>query len=213
MSNAYKIELYLRRAVPEQLKIMIRAAKLLFSAAPPAAPDIPQHLLTDCKMLSSRFDFLHHVEKGGSICELGTLRGDFARSILAIAEPRTLSLVDVNIENCAADVLAHPVVKQHKMLSTDFLQTIPDETFDLIYVDADHSYQAVKADIHAAKSKVKVGGLLAFNDFARIVRPGLGQFGVHQAVCEFMVEDKWPMVYFCFQGEALYDVVLRRPAI
>jgi hypothetical protein len=69
----------------------------------------------------------------------------------------------------------------------------------------------VVQDIAAAKGRVRPGGLLIFNDFARIVRPGFGVFGVHQAVCEFLAADGWPVAFFCFQGEALYDIALRRP--
>ena len=40
--------------------------------------------------------------------------------------------------------------------------------FDLIYIDADHSYPAVCNDIDHAVPKLRPEGLLAFNDFARI---------------------------------------------
>lgn len=43
------------------------------------------------------------------------------------------------------------------------------------------------------------------------MRPGLGLLGVHQAVCEFAVAGGWPFAFFCLDGEALYDVALRRP--
>jgi hypothetical protein len=54
--------------------------------------------------------------------------------------------------------------------------------------------------------------MLVFNDFARIVRPGFGVFGVHQAVCEFAVRSGWPVAFLCLNGEALYDIALRKPA-
>jgi hypothetical protein len=53
--------------------------------------------------------------------------------------------------------------------------------------------------------------MLVFNDFARIVRPGFGIFGVHQAVCEFAVRSGWPVAFLALSGEALYDIALRRP--
>jgi hypothetical protein len=81
----------------------------------------------------------------------------------------------------------------------------------MIYVDADHGYQAVRDDIAGAAPKVKPGGYLIFNDFARIIRPGFGVLGVHQAVCEFAATNGWPVAFFCLQGEALYDIALRRP--
>ena len=39
-----------------------------------------------------------------------------------------------------------------------------DEVCDFVYIDADHSYEAVKADIEAWLPKVKVGGVLAGDD-------------------------------------------------
>lgn len=208
----YRASLVVRRLLPESVKLGWRAVRLLAMAAPASAPALPQHLLDDCRVLSDRLRMLDHVPQGGVICELGTLKGDYSRAILERTQPRALHLVDVTFEACAADVLAHPAVTRHEMLTTTYLAGCADECFDMIYVDADHSYAAVSADIAAAAPKVKRGGLLAFNDFARIIRPGLGQFGVHQAVCEFMARENWPMVFFCMNGEALYDVALRRPA-
>jgi SAM-dependent methyltransferase len=207
----YRTELAIRRATPEQLKLFVRAARLI-RPAPAGAPPIPQHLLDGCVMLSDRLAMLDRAPKGGMVCELGTLRGEFARDILARVGPAELHIVDVDLSNCAPDVKADPRVRLHEAMTTDFLAGCPPQMFDMVYVDADHSYAAVHADIAAARDKVKPGGLLAFNDFARIIRPGLGQFGVHQAVCEFMVAEGWPMAFFCMNGEALYDVALRRPA-
>jgi SAM-dependent methyltransferase len=206
----YRTELAVRRAVPEPLKAVWRAARLLRSA-PPAAPELPAELLDECRVLSTRMHMLDQLGKGGVLCELGTQRGLFAKEILARTAPRELHLVDITFSLCDAELLKNPVIHPHEMMTTSYLATAPDAHFDMVYVDADHSYEAVRADAAAAASKVKPGGLLAFNDFARIIRPGLGQFGVHQAVCEFMVEHRWPMAFFCMNGEALYDVALRRP--
>jgi SAM-dependent methyltransferase len=207
----YRLELALRRALPEPVKAAGRALRLMLQPVPPPAPAVPQHLLDGCRLLADREAFLDHVPPHSRICELGTYRGDFARVILARAHPRELHLVDVSFAICAGDVLTHPAVITHATTTAAFLTGAEPESFDLIYVDADHSHAAVSADIIAAMDRVRPGGLLAFNDFARIVRPGLGVFGVHQAVCEFMVRSGWPMVFFCLHGEALYDVVLRRP--
>jgi predicted O-methyltransferase YrrM len=98
------------------------------------------------------------------------------------------------------------------MMTTAFLESQGSADFDWIYVDADHSYEAVVADIAAALPRVKPGGMLVFNDFARIVRKGFGVFGVQQAVAEFAVRSGWQVAFFCLNGEALYDIALRRPA-
>jgi Methyltransferase domain len=208
--RGYRAELLLRRILPEGLKTLGRLARLAFQPAPPPAPAIPQAQLEGCQVLNDRVEILRRLPRGGRVCELGTWRGDFARLILDIVQPDELHLVDVSFEHCRADVLAHPAVHRHETTTTGFLGASDTADFDWIYVDADHGYEAVVADIAAAMARVKPGGLLVFNDFARIVRPGFGVFGVHQAVCEFAVREGWAMAYLALNGEALYDVAFRR---
>lgn len=207
----YRAELRLRRLLPEGVKSLGRLARLAFRPPPPPAPDIPQAQLDGCRLVSSRPEMLRHFPKGGRVCELGTWRGDFARMILDVVEPEELHLVDVSFAPCRADVLADARVRRHETTTTAFLASPEAGDFDWIYVDADHSYEAVAADIAAAAPRVKPGGMLVFNDFARIVRPGFGVFGVHQAATEFAVRSGWPVAFFCLNGEALYDIALRRP--
>ena len=49
-----------------------------------------------------------------------------------------------------------------------------------------------------------------FNDFAHIDYD-FGQYGVHRAVIDFALEARWPMAFFAFSEDALYDVALRKP--
>jgi SAM-dependent methyltransferase len=185
--------------------------RLAMRPPPPPAPPIPQAQLEGCRVLTDRVEMLRRLPKGGIGCELGTFRGDFARLMLDIAQPEALHLVDVSFAACRADVRQDPRVRCHAMLTTRFLALPETPLFDWIYVDADHRYAAVKADIAAAKQRVKPGGLLMFNDFARIIRPGFGVFGVHQAVCEFAAAEGWEVAFLCLDGEANYDIALRRP--
>jgi hypothetical protein len=210
--RGYRAELFLRRAVPEGLKTVARLARLAFQPPPPPAPPIPQGQLEGCVLLADRSEMLRRFPRGGRVCELGTYRGAFARMILQTVRPDELHLVDVSFALCARDVLDHPAVQRHETTTTAYLGSSAEADFDWIYVDADHGYEAVVADIAAAKGRVKPGGLLVFNDFARIVRPGFGVFGVHQAVCEFAAAEGWPVAYLSLNGEALYDIALRRPA-
>ena len=43
----------------------------------------------------------------------------------------------------------------------------PDKYFDLVYIDADHRYEAVSQDIKAWMPKVKDGGILCGHDYYR----------------------------------------------
>ena len=209
--RAYRLELAIRRALPEGLKQYWRLGRLALRPDAPFAPAIPQAQLEGCKLLTDRIEMLRRLPQGGVVAEIGTYKGDFARAMLDIMQPARLHLADVTFSLCRADVLADPRVVQHEGLSVPFLQSCADSSFDMIYVDADHGYDAVRADIAAAAPKVKPGGYLAFNDFARIIRRGFGVLGVQQAVSEFAVASGWPVAYFCLEGEALYDIALRRP--
>jgi SAM-dependent methyltransferase len=208
----YRLELALRRALPESFKSLWRLGRLALQPVPPSAPPIPQSQLEGCQLLTSRIEMLRRLPQGGVVAEVGTYQGDFARAILDIMAPSRLHLADITFSLCRGDVLADPRVQKHEGLSLPFLQSCADASFDMIYVDADHGYEAVRADAAAAAPKVKPGGYLIFNDFARIIRPGFGVLGVHQAVCEFAVSSGWPVAFFCLEGEALYDIALRRPA-
>lgn len=53
--------------------------------------------------------------------------------------------------------------------------------YDLVFIDADHSYEAVKADIEAWWPKVKIGGILAFHDYDH---NGRSWPDVHKAIHE-----------------------------
>jgi len=217
MSNGSKakppgyLSLTLRKQTPEPLKRLLRGVRLVTATIPPSAPQLPQEALDSCRFLASLTDFLDRISPGGIALELGSLYGDFSREILARYRPAKLHLVDVDFEPLTPSVKQSPDVELHRGLTSERVPEFDDESFDFIYVDADHSYEGVKLDIEMCVGKLKPGGILAFNDYARIVRPGLGVFGVHQAVSEFIVSHRWNVIFFCFNSEALYDIVLQKP--
>lgn len=53
------------------------------------------------------------------------------------------------------------------------------QTFDLIFIDADHSYDAVKQDIEVWYPKLKKGGIICGHDYIDYI-----EYGVKQAVDE-----------------------------
>ena len=62
-----------------------------------------------------------------------------------------------------------------------------DGQLDWVYIDADHSYDAVKADIEAWFPKVRIGGLVSGDDYFDGTLE-IAEFGVKSAVDEFVAK-------------------------
>ena len=76
--------------------------------------------------------------------------------------------------------------KPLKMSSMDAVVKFKDNSVDFVFIDADHSYEAVKQDILAWYPKVKPGGILAGHDYY-LDNPTWG--GVYKAVNEIFPGD------------------------
>lgn len=68
--------------------------------------------------------------------------------------------------------------------SVEAARTIADASLDLVFIDADHSYEGVKADLAAWVPKVKAGGWIGGHDF-RNPAPEFDFTGVDRAVNEW----------------------------
>lgn len=62
--------------------------------------------------------------------------------------------------------------------------------FDFVYIDADHSYEAAKADIAAWLPHVRPGGIIAGHDFVPDGEYPYGSFGVKRAVLEAFAPER-----------------------
>ena len=204
-----RLEMSLRARMPERLRRAVRVARAVAGDAAISKP-LPQQLVEGCRVCANRYELISLLPKGGVVAELGTWRGSFAGDILKRCDPARLHLIDLDFSQVPASLLADPRVIRHQGLTHIVLDGFPDATFDWIYVDADHSYEGVLRDARVSAAKLKPGGILVFNDFAHI-DPGLGRYGVHRAVTDFMLESEWPMHLLALQTSALYDVALRKP--
>ena len=81
----------------------------------------------------------------------------------------------------------YPTIRLYRQYSHDAVKNFPDEYFDLIYIDADHSYEGVKQDLEDWWPKVKKGRFFTGDDYSRQHAPVSGmEFGVIEAVDEFV---------------------------
>ena len=200
----------IRKNLPGPVRHLLRVGRILVSPNGQRSPQIKPELVRNCRFFASRYEMVHHLPKQAEVAEVGTDKGLFARHILKVAQPATLHLFDLDFGRLVADVAGDARVKCHRGASAKMLATMADATLDWIYIDGDHSYEGVAADIRVAAQKVKPGGYLVFNDYAH-ADPYLGRYGVHRAVTEFANAAGWPLVMFAHEPSALYDVALQRP--
>ena len=79
-----------------------------------------------------------------------------------------------------------PALNVMKGDSSTILRSFPDNTFDMIYIDGDHSYEGVKKDLDVAMMKVKPGGWIMGHDFGLNFEKAkhVYEFGLEKAVRE-----------------------------
>ena len=77
-----------------------------------------------------------------------------------------------------------PQLHVARMDSEDAAKLFPDGYFDLVFIDSDHYYEAVKKDIPLWLPKVRKGGILSGHDYASKRHPG-----VEKAVKEIFGDD------------------------
>jgi Methyltransferase domain len=178
------------------------------------APQLGRHHLQDCVVLPTRAVLLEHLPHGGTVAEVGTLHGDFAREILRLSKPRELHLIDQSIQKRAQELAADPSLKGqvhlHKSDFAETLQSFPDAYFDWIYIDAQHTYEGVKRDIAAAAAKVNSDGFLVFNDYTMWSYVEMQPYGVVAAVNEFCIENDWEFAYLTLPDHMYCDVAARK---
>lgn len=146
----------------------------------------------------------------GRGAEIGVFRGKFSSNILKERKPEKLYLIDpwINFEdplyentwystgagNDMDEIYAHVCKKfapriekgQVEVLrgkSTDVADQIPDGSLDFVYIDGDHSYEGVKADLEIAFRKTKESAVIAIDDY---YLGGWWKDGVVRASSEFL---------------------------
>ena len=86
----------------------------------------------------------------------------------------------------------------HKGISHAQMSLMENDFFDFIFIDGDHSYGGVKEDISASLPKLKIGGVMAGDDYNHPPLDGLRK-AVHEAFGEdginkkasFWIINKW----------------------
>lgn len=170
---------------------------------------------------ANRERILSIFPSSGTAAEIGTHRGDFAALLLNETGCVSLHLIDcwenqdntpyqrdtlnVSSEHHQAnygyvldrfkdEILARRVTV-HRAFSTDAAATFPDSHFDWIYIDGNHTYEAVTEDLELYLPKVKEDGLICGHDYTNSVWALARGFGVVEAVNDFAKEKDLEMIF------------------
>ena len=177
---------------------------------------LPQRLLDKCKLIESREAMLDLMPKGGVCAEIGIFRCKFSSLILEKTRPRVLHLIDIDshavqrAQNKFMNEINDQTLKVHLGNSPAILASMPNEYFDWLYIDGDHTYEGAKADLNASLPKMKYNGIVALNDYVFFAPMDFVKYGVVEAVNEFCIENDFEMIYFALAGRGYHDVALRR---
>ncbi|MFC1842076.1 class I SAM-dependent methyltransferase [Candidatus Dependentiae bacterium] len=175
--------------------------------------------------LKSRIDFLKQMPKNAIVVEIGVQKGNFADLILKYTNPKQLYLIDcwehqsteiypgdsANISNREQEKLYQNVLRRFKNdkrvtiireYSPEVSNLFDDEFFDWIYIDANHTYNAVKSDLNAWIKKLKQGGLLSGHDYCSVY----SVFGVIRAVNEFLLNQNLEIKYLTAEKFPSYAI-------
>lgn len=81
--------------------------------------------------------------------------------------------------------------------SIEASQQFADGLFDFIYVDGDHSFDAVYNDLIAYERKLKPGGVILGNDYLCSSKPIHNHYGVVPAVTQFCKVKGYRVIALC----------------
>lgn len=149
--------------------------------------------------------WLNEMKLLGEVAEIGCARGTFSRTILSQWHGRTYHMIDPwviqDIEvyreaqekqdgydgwyrDCVLLAEQDPRVKITKDFSVPASVNFQPYQLDMVYIDANHSYVTVMADMDAWWPKVRIGGLMGGHDYAHNTK-GAAWIEVQPAV------DRW----------------------
>ena len=143
------------------------------------------------KFLQHRIFLLKIMPKNSVCAEIGVLQGDFSFKILKYVKPKELYLIDpwkymeqplkgqeknpsvwgkenhdLRYQLVKKKFEGNPAVKIIRNESEIALESFPDNFFDWVYIDGDHSTKAVLRDLDLCFSKVKSGGYITGDDIS-----------------------------------------------
>jgi hypothetical protein len=194
---------------------------------------------THMNVFNTRNDMLKHYlgqRTSPKMVEIGVFKGDFLDYLVRNCSIGTIDAVDLfEGDTCSGDADGNNVVyynvgksylelsekyrddtrvRLQKSDSVTFLQNQPDDTYDIVYIDGDHSYNGVKQDLRNAYKKIKNGGYIMGHDYEMNMSKAhtYYNFGVKAAVDEFCKEYNQIIVAKAIDGCVSFCIHITKPA-
>lgn len=180
--------------------------------------------LRDTRVVPDRESLLTLLPQDGIAAEVGVADGRFSERILELNNPKKLYLIDAwampnhpqygegghrLITRKFKSQIDEGLISVHRGWSWDMLEKLPDDHLDWIYIDAAHSYDAVRKDLEVARRKTKESGYIAGHDYVRWGRFG-ARFGVLEAVNEFCLEHRYVLAFLSLESNLNWSYALRK---
>lgn len=199
-------------------------------------PKLPGALLARGRLLPDRDAILPLLPKSRTIVEVGVALGGFSRKLIDIAEPARFIAIDSfriheypmlwgrptaeifggqshgdHYRTEFADVIASGRMQVLESDSAPALDRLADHSVDIVYVDADHTYDAVSRELSIIRHKIRDDGWIIMNDYTMADLVGqMEPYGVIHATNAFMLAEGWEMTFFAMHNFMYCDVVLRK---
>lgn len=195
---------------------------------PERAASIVGRYYPDTK-IRGRAELLRILPRGGRGVEVGVWRGDFSEVLLHALEPEVLDLVDpwsydpdrpsawhggaqagsqIQMDRIHDNVVerfeGEDRVRVRRGSSVEVAGEFGEEALDWVYLDADHFYEGVRADLDRWLPRIRPGGFFCGDDYG--VRGWWGD-GVTRAVNE-RIRSSGLQPLLIYGGQ----YVLRKPA-
>jgi len=178
------------------------------------APRLPDKALEQARLFADRVAMLKACPRNGIVVEVGTWRGDFSRHIAEQLQPAEFHLVDLDFGPLDEDGVRSRFkgeLAKHAGDSATTVRELGRDFADMIYVDADHSYEGVRRDLAAAHFALKPGGTMMCNDYTNWCSYSVEPYGVARAVNEFVADQAYTVAGLALEPGGLYDILLVKP--
>lgn len=173
----------------------------------------------------NRIEMLHDLarQEPRVSVELGADLGDFSSSILEILYPGKHFIVDTWASKRYSEAKYQKVKKRFssqiargraEIIREDSVAAathFENQSIDFLYIDTDHRYRHTLNELLAWESKISRNGVMAGDDFA-VGNPKAGmQYGVIQAVLDFLASNPdWELLGLAVEAERNFSFACRR---